>query len=386
MKQLTLDKKKAKLLGFITLLVVICLVVIAWLFFSAKHAAEMASKKDGMNLQLPGADVKKDSAKDKQSFYSQAEIDAAKRVEAIRMDPNRRDTAGKMPERIVDKTTTVNSGSIRPKKTSTDYDQLEARLRSIQSQLSVSTANEYANDGSKHIPNQYQQPEKIVQVPPDPEMEAINTTLDKIMAIQHPAKQVLAEPNSHVVAVQAIDKDGDGYFGTKDTSVQKKFLGDEKSMQQSASSFAAFIPETQILQSGSVVKLQLQQSLVIAGHTLGSGSLLFGIAALENERLLVRIPSVRAGNDVLSVALSVYDMDGLEGIYVPGSLSDETVKSTADQALQSLNIVSLEPSMATQAAMAGIGAVKNLVRKKVKAVRVTVIAGYRVWLRDNKGY
>jgi hypothetical protein len=77
-------------------------------------------------------------------------------------------------------------------------------------------------------------------------------------------------------------------------------------------------------------------------------------------------------------------MDGIEGIRVPGSLSRDVIKSSAEQSLQSVNVLSLDPSIKTQAITAGIGAARNLLSRKVKIVRATITAGYDVLLRDNK--
>jgi len=76
----------------------------------------------------------------------------------------------------------------------------------------------------------------------------------------------------------------------------------------------------------------------------------------------------------------VFDMDGLEGIYVPGSISREVIKQSADGAVQSIGIGGFDASIKTQAVSAGVGAAKGLLSKKVKAVRVNLPAGYPVLL------
>ncbi|MFN3665658.1 MAG: conjugative transposon protein TraM, partial [Sediminibacterium sp.] len=112
--------------------------------------------------------------------------------------------------------------------------------------------------------------------------------------------------------------------------------------------------------------------------------LLHGIASVQHERLQVLIASIRIDKKILPVSLSVYDLDGIEGIYIPGSAPREILRSAADQSIQSVNVLSLDPSIKTQAAMAGIGAAKNLLSRKVKNLQVTVEAGYQVLLRDTK--
>jgi hypothetical protein len=77
-------------------------------------------------------------------------------------------------------------------------------------------------------------------------------------------------------------------------------------------------------------------------------------------------------------------MDGQEGIRVPGAITRDAAKEGADQAVQSLQLMDMNPSLASQAAGAGIETIKGLLGKKAKLVRVTVKAGYPVLLVDQK--
>jgi hypothetical protein len=47
-------------------------------------------------------------------------------------------------------------------------------------------------------------------------------------------------------------------------------------------------------------------------------------------------------------------------------------------------MTSLDPSLKAQATATGINAVKNLLSKKAKLVKVTVKAGYKVLLKENQ--
>ena len=107
-----------------------------------------------------------------------------------------------------------------------------------------------------------------------------------------------------------------------------------------------------------------------------------GLVSLENERLQVEIGSIRYNNSLFPVKLEVYDMDGLAGIYIPGAISRDVAKQSADNSLQLMELTTLVPSLKAQAAAAGINTVKSLLSKKVKQVKVMVKAGYRVLLRD----
>ncbi len=110
---------------------------------------------------------------------------------------------------------------------------------------------------------------------------------------------------------------------------------------------------------------------------------MYGTASLNGERLTIAINSIRYQNALLPMALSVYDMDGMAGIYVPGAIKRDVAKQSTDNALQSIALNSLDPSIGAQAATAEIQTAKTLISNKVKLARVTVKAGYHVLLKDN---
>jgi conjugative transposon TraM protein len=145
----------------------------------------------------------------------------------------------------------------------------------------------------------------------------------------------------------------------------------------------AVIPETQTLVSGSTIKLRLLNDVKINGHLIEKNQFVYGTTSLNNERLKIQFSSIRFGNNILPVSLEAFDLDGLAGIYIPGSINRDVAKQSTDQAIGSIGINSLDPSIGAQAAGAGIQAAKTLLSRKVKLLKVTVKAGYRVLLKDN---
>ncbi len=114
------------------------------------------------------------------------------------------------------------------------------------------------------------------------------------------------------------------------------------------------------------------------------GTFVFGAASLNGERLNIQINSIRYKNSLFPVQLFVVDMDGIEGVYIPGAITRDVAKGSADRAVQGVGFTTLDPSLGAQAANAGIEAAKTLLSKKAKLVKVTVKAGYQVLLRDEK--
>lgn len=332
-------------------------------------ASANTGHKTGLNTVLPDANNGKDSGRDKMSFYEMATADSAKRNEQLRNDPN------------------FQERNIVPVAGGVQADEIQKlKVSAIRERIKMPTFKEAEDKPvDNYVPRVSIQPTKT-QV--DPDLEAINQTIEKLAALQNPVKS--SEKNIPIVgkealSVNASDQDDISYFGKKVTSFEsKQFLNYNGSGQKTTVSFLAVVPMEQELQTGSVIKLQLKQSIAVAGIIIPAGTSVHGTVSIENERLFVHIGSIQFANVVYPVALSVFDLDGIEGIHVPGSTSRDVMKSTAEQSLQSVNVLSMDPSIKTQALSAGIDAAKNLLSRKVKVVRATVTAGYSVLLRDNK--
>lgn len=69
---------------------------------------------------------------------------------------------------------------------------------------------------------------------------------------------------------------------------------------------------------------------------------------------------------------------------IPGAVSRDVAKASADRSIQTLGLTGLTDSWGAQAAGMGIEAAKSLMSKKVKLIKVVVKAGYQVLLYDEK--
>jgi len=149
--------------------------------------------------------------------------------------------------------------------------------------------------------------------------------------------------------------------------------------------FQAVVHETQTLTTGTMVKLRLRQDMSLAGRLLPEGTLLYGTCQVSGDRLSIEVKAVRSGKALLPISLTAYDLDGMEGLYIPGAPAREAARQGAGRAIsQSLQIPSLAPSLGAQAANAGIDAARGLLRQGARQVKVTVKAGYCLLLRDQE--
>jgi conjugative transposon TraM protein len=147
---------------------------------------------------------------------------------------------------------------------------------------------------------------------------------------------------------------------------------------------AAVIPEDQTLVAGATITLRLTQDAVIGGITIPRDNPVYGVVAMNGDRMSVTVSSIRYRQGIYPVSLQVYDLDGLPGIHIPGAITRDVAKESADQGISSMGLTALDPSLAGQAATVGIEAAKTLISRKIKLVRVSVKAGYRVLLKNTK--
>lgn len=239
---------------------------------------------------------------------------------------------------------------------------------------------------------------------PNPEMQQMEALLERILDIQHPerlkAQAAAATPEPAPSPVQGSGREpAISLLGTP--SLPAHTQPDEVPLPAGAATgfyalqalpppagaggpmVEAVIPATQTLQAGALVRLRLLEDLQQAGRRIPRGSFVYGSCRLRGERLTIEINSVLAGKETHRVALSAYDLDGQEGLFIPGTNVQEAARQGAGRALQqSLQLPALSPSVEGQCASAGIAAARDLLNRQARQVKVTVKAGHRLLLRN----
>jgi conjugative transposon TraM protein len=388
----------------------------------------------GLNLSLPDAHFGEKEIWDKLALYEMAERDSAKYEEARESDPYfdliAFKTQDQQPEKKPQEEKESKLISSFPQKERQVADPNEERvtqkLNELYKEINRPAVKPDEVRGELTSPVQQTDPqftadvdrlEKMMEMmqdngETDPEMQQIESVLEKILDIQHPERvkerlksQVQKQKaNTHPVEVVKTD-DNISILNNKATALSELLtdslnlinemftiqplangffgLDDEVTQEQTAGNgIEAIIHDTQELVVGSTVKLRLLNDVKINGRLVPKDQFIHGTCAINGERLTIQINSIRTDNTLLPVSLSVYDLDGLEGIYIPGAITRDAVKQASDDALQNIQLMSLDPSIGAQAAAAGVEAAKGLFSKKAKLVKVMVKAGYQVFLVD----
>lgn len=424
MEQKVISIKEAKKRKMLLVLPVITLPFVTLLFYTLGGGQMEAMTADsqnrrGFNFNLPIPKFKEDSALNKMSYYDQAAADSIKLQEQIKKDPNYSN------QKILDQSiseftdtefeakgfrkgkTAFNSSSFQNSSEQKVYE----KLRALQNAVSqpASSANygqdmrEFENYGSsKKMSDEIKNLEQMMATmgetqEPDPELKQLGGMLENILDIQHPSRVQERQKQSSDIKKGKIFMVSRKKEEDNTTSLQqeKAPVGSQKGnsfytaeetadAEQQANSIEAVIHETQTIVNGSVIKLRLSSDIFLQGTLIPKNTFLYGIASLKGERLEVKINNIQFRNSIFPVELSVYDVDGIDGIYIPGAINRDVAKASADRSIQTLGLTGLTDSWGAQAAGMGIEAAKSLMSKKVKLIKVVVKAGYQVLLYDEK--
>lgn len=320
----------------------------------------------GINLSLPGARLFKREPASKLSLAEQARQDSLNRKPAA-LDVQALDALG-----WGDRRARNEGGKIAAPAASAEQNAtlLNRRLTELQRVVSRPVPIGESDGPDKYPADQPQaqlaKAEKMLQAKTaiaareekaDPEMERLNSMLDKLLAIEHPDQSVNLRDHANR-AKEAPD--------SAFRAIRAVVAGGQKVLQ------------------GSAVRLRLLDSLPLKGILVPRGSYVFASCQVVNQRLLLHIATVRLGTSLVPVDLSVYDMDGMEGIPAPSAVMGEALRSGSDNAVSGLQLLSMDSGIGAQAASAGVEAAKTIFSKKVHVIRVKLRDGYPVLLRNNR--
>jgi len=411
--------RRRKLLLVLPLLLLPFLTMLFWAAGGGGGNPKIIDTKKGFNLNLPNAKNDDDAKLSKFNYYESAALDSAKMEELRKKDPNY--ITGDMPaDSISGKTGNpanpahglsrgLNMAAHDPAEEKL-YERLE-QLKEAVRQPSPRPESRGAGNAPAPVPAQasadVQRLEEMMRTmqsnpePEDREMQQINGMLENILDIQYPQRQqekmrkaseaergqvfpVQTGLQDEPVSILAQQAGTPAYFGGNASHNRFYSLDEANAPIATPNAVQATIAETQTIVNGATVKMKLGQDVFVNGTGIPANTFIFGTASLKGERLSIKVAGIRYGNSIYPVDLTVYDLDGLDGLYIPGAINRDVAKASADQSMQTLGVATLDDSWSAQAAGAGIEAAKSLFSKKVKLVKVVVKAGYQVLLRDEK--
>lgn len=155
--------------------------------------------------------------------------------------------------------------------------------------------------------------------------------------------------------------------------------------EEGKNTIAACVHTDQTITDGQAVRLRLLEPMRLAGRIIPRNTVIVGGARVQGERLGIELTSIEYGGTIIPVELAVFDSDGQEGIFIPGSMEIDAVKEIAANMGSSLgSSINISTNAGAQLASdLGKGVIQGTsqyIAKKMRTVKVHLKAGYKVLL------
>lgn len=151
----------------------------------------------------------------------------------------------------------------------------------------------------------------------------------------------------------------------------------------------ACIHGDQTVISGQGVRMRLLEPMRVGKHILPKNSLLTGECRIQGERLNIGIVQVEYDGIIIPVELTVYDNDGQDGIFIPGSMEANAVREVAANMGQNLGTSisitnqSAKDQLLSELGRGAIQGVSQYISKKLREEKVHLKSGYTLMLYQN---
>jgi conjugative transposon TraM protein len=161
--------------------------------------------------------------------------------------------------------------------------------------------------------------------------------------------------------------------------------GASEQVVQPKNSIKGCVQETQTIIGETGVRLRLLEPAQTPNRTIPKGTILTANAKLEGGRLQMKVTSIELDGNIIPVDITIYDLDGQQGLYVPYSPEINALTEMAgNMSQQSGTSLMLTQSAGQQvAADLSRGVVQGIsgyFSKKVKTPKVTLKAGHQLFL------
>jgi conjugative transposon TraM protein len=134
-------------------------------------------------------------------------------------------------------------------------------------------------------------------------------------------------PVEEILVASKVDEKVNNHFNTISANKRKSFI-------------TAILDEAETVVDGSRIRIRLLDDIFIGDNLFEKGAYLYGlVSGFSAQRVHVDINSVLYGNAILKTKLTIYDNDGIKGLYVPNSDFREMMQNAGGQMVSGSNVM-----------------------------------------------
>ena len=170
-------------------------------------------------------------------------------------------------------------------------------------------------------------------------------------------------------AVKGVSDDDEAQEVVKKVKLTSDYFNTITNADEEHNLIKAIIDENIKAVDGSRVRLRLLDDIEINEVVVPKGTYIYALmSGFGSQRVKGNVKSILVHDELIKVNLSLYDTDGLEGLYVPSSHFRETGKDVASGALSNTTTLTRGNSSGNSLSQWGNQAISNMVQKTSNAL------------------
>ena len=185
----------------------------------------------------------------------------------------------------------------------------------------------------------------------------------------HPAKTE-GSVSVNERSVKALSEEDEAQEVVKKVKVTSDYFNTLRENDPEPNLIKAIVDEDVKAVDGSRVRLRLLDDIEINEVIVPKGTYIYAIMnGFGSQRVKGNVKSILVNDELIKVNLSLYDTDGLEGLYVPGSSFRETTKDVASGAMSNTSsLTSSSTNTGNPLIQWGNQAITNAVQKTSNSI------------------
>ena len=177
-------------------------------------------------------------------------------------------------------------------------------------------------------------------------------------------------------------------YGYKERNLSFRSVG-KSTPSIARNTLSVVVDRTTTIRQGDFLRLRLAESARIEGMTLPPNTVLIAQSTIDGNRMKLHVTSVEHAGRILAVKLSAFDLDGQEGLAIPGSEEVSALKEVGAGVGGTVGTSftfasSAKDQLIAEAARGVMQGASQLLQKKLRTIKVTVKSGHRLFLVQAK--
>ncbi|WP_068596997.1 conjugative transposon protein TraM [Vaginella massiliensis] len=279
-------------------------------------------------------------------------------------------------EKQIQKTQNRNNSYYEPKQDRDDYQRSADIIKMLNEKSYGSNSVSEPNSGNY----------TIKELPTDP----VKLLKEQMLVMDSIEKARDPEYQSRLAAEEKLKKNKEkkeaflnSTFDVNKTLVNNSFNSIYKAKENNF--IKAVIDEDNKGYLGSRIRIRLLEDIYVANKRIKKGNVLYAqISGFSMQRVNLNIVSVLSDGEILPINLSIYDLDGMKGLYIPNSLFRDMVKEFGSQSVQGTNLDSSGSSFFTSIGSKLFTSTSQSIANLIKTNKAKLKYNSYIYLIDDK--